>query len=77
MSDYTYSKELVYDPNGNLLNMGGQKTWRVGYFVENLEPTGREIPTTDHGNWEGDDYEEEYKRTYRKEISKKEYDENK
>ena len=73
-----YSRELVYDPkNGNLLNMGGQKTWRVGYFFEVLEPTGFEIPTTDHGNWEGDDYEEEYECTYRKEITEEEYNENK
>tara|TARA_Y100001951_G_scaffold70623_1_gene57424 strand:+ start:564 stop:794 length:231 start_codon:yes stop_codon:yes gene_type:complete len=72
-----YCKELVYDPkNGNLLNMGGQKTWRVGYFFETLEPTGNIIACTDFEPG-GDDYQDEYECTYRKEISKEEYDEHK
>ena len=66
-----YCKELVYDPKyGTIENMGGQKTWRVGYFFEEHEPTGREVPCTGLD----DDYEEEHKRTYRKEISKEEYE---
>ena len=71
-----YSCELVYDPiHGTHKSMGGKLIWRIGYFFEVHEPTGREVPTTDHGDWGGDDYEEEYERTYRKEITEKEYDE--
>ena len=70
-----YCKELVHDPmHGTIKSMSGKLIWRIGYFFEVHEPTGREIPTTDHGNWEGDDYEEEYVRTSRKEISKEEYE---
>lgn len=69
-----YCKEFVYDPkNGVFKNMVGKLTWRIGYFLEKFEPTGREVRNTS-GDWEGDDYEDEYECTYRKEISKEEYE---
>jgi hypothetical protein len=74
MSDYIYSKEFVYDPkNGVLRNMAGQLTWRIRYFFEIHKPTGDEIRNTSFEP-AGDDYKAQYECTYRKEISKEEYE---
>jgi len=68
-----YCKELVHDPiHGNLKSMGGKLIWRIAYFFEVHEPTGKEVRNTS-GNWESDDYEEEYECTYRKEVTEEEY----
>ena len=50
--------------------------YRTSIAFEVHEPTGRQILFTDHGNWEGDDYEERV-RTHlpRLERSKEEYGE--
>ena len=69
-----YCKELVHDPiHGTMKSMGGKLIWRIGYFFEVYEPTGEIVPDTSFEPG-GDDYQDDYECTYRKEISKEEYE---
>jgi len=73
----SYRKEFAYTPGTRTIeSVNGKLNWSIKYFKVVVKPTGYEIPTCD-GDWEGDDYEEEFKETFRKKISKEEYEENK
>ena len=69
----SYQKDLVWTPGtGTMETMSGKLNWSFKYYLAWYEPTGFDVPTCS-GNWEGDDYEEEFKETFRKKISKEDY----